>query len=576
MAQNVKSSVFPVPSQQNVSKFLKGEDPYAKEERELNTGLNTDSRALNESKKELKNLEPVEDPGEEPNSDDYAPTTFKATTAFWIFGVVCLFFFHCFMWFVKLFTDNTWNTWGWTTGFFKYGLIAIGVLYVLAWIVYLIADGIWTGAKEEYDKFISEKKRLESAIRKAKSAIRQWESKLADVQERREGLLLHVYRTELVLPMPYLGTWDYVEAREKFFDLRKKALAVKEIADVKERFPATLKLCNAKMSVFLNCSMKSQAINDEVFANTKALIRPAYLNTASRMELVPMETIAVAELKRKNNGYKSNRLDGYIDQFTGYMNEDISGFFTKYDSSLLEEQVKNLNSVYNATAQVCRTYSVLCKRINNALGVSRLIAYYYLYLGVETLNIIRDNAGGGALKVADDSLSVAAIQNNRLDKIPEFSSGKAFADMVGSVSSDVSTFINNALEDKQMMKYASKNPKQAAMATAAVALFSAANSLIAAWKERNQKVQKLVEMQKAVVEKMKSATEEYTKSVAYTRRALELTEAINKVNDAFIVVYEPLRKKIFEDKNLTNITMVEVQQLALAMRDYKKITNSQL
>ena len=43
-----------------------------------------------------------------------------------------------------------------------------------------------------------------------------------------------------------------------------------------------------------------------------------------------------------------------------------------------------------------------------------------------------------------------------------------------------------------------------------------------------------------------------------------------------MAIYEPMRKTVYEDKNLANITMKDIQQLAQATQEYQKISKSKI
>ena len=67
---------------------------------------------------------------------------------------------------------------------------------------------------------------------------------------------------------------------------------------------------------------------------------------------------------------------------------------------------------------------------------------------------------------------------------------------------------------------------------------------------------------------MDSLVETYLDSEAKVYRALELTESLVKVNNGFMKIYEGLHNKIFINHQPQSVTMTELQQLVLAIKDY--------
>ncbi len=75
---------------------------------------------------------------------------------------------------------------------------------------------------------------------------------------------------------------------------------------------------------------------------------------------------------------------------------------------------------------------------------------------------------------------------------------------------------------------------------------------------------------------MDETVEQFLDSQAKAARALELIGALVKVNDGFRAVYEPLHEKVFVDRKPSDVSMKELQQLVLAIKDYKSISDSKL
>lgn len=67
--------------------------------------------------------------------------------------------------------------------------------------------------------------------------------------------------------------------------------------------------------------------------------------------------------------------------------------------------------------------------------------------------------------------------------------------------------------------------------------------------------------------------EGYAEGKADALRSIEIIRSIVKCNDGFLAIYEPLRKKVFDDGDL-NLTKMEVMQLAAAANEYSKVAKA--
>ena len=83
-------------------------------------------------------------------------------------------------------------------------------------------------------------------------------------------------------------------------------------------------------------------------------------------------------------------------------------------------------------------------------------------------------------------------------------------------------------------------------------------------------------MQAEMTKNISIMSEGYNSGQAQALRAIEIIKAIVNTNNGFMAIYEPMRKTVYEDKNLANITMKDIQQLAQATQEYQKISKSKI
>ena len=120
-----------------------------------------------------------------------------------------------------------------------------------------------------------------------------------------------------------------------------------------------------------------------------------------------------------------------------------------------------------------------------------------------------------------------------------------------------------------MLNFAKANTKVAMGAVAATAITSAAI-------EYFSKLSQNANMQAEMTKNISIMSEGYNSGQAQALRAIEIIKAIVNANNGFMAIYEPMRKTVYEDKNLANITMKDIQQLAQATQEYQKISKSKI
>lgn len=250
--------------------------------------------------------------------------------------------------------------------------------------------------------------------------------------------------------------------------------------------------------------------------------------------------------------------------------------FFEHDSKKVERKTKQLQQCYNDFSDQVNSFGKLVAQINASLGMSRMIAYRNLYLGAELVNIIHETANGGMLTRIDDNLSGLSADSVDVSGLEAVGVKQTAINILDSSLGAVAVAVDNVLNNKAAKKYYKKNPKEALATAAVVAVGAAIDSVIDAWKERNALIARCLETQQELAANMESLVEQFLDSQAKASRAIELIGAIIKVNDGFMAIYEPLRDKVFVDRKPESVSLQELQQLVLAIKEYKSISDSKI
>ena len=398
---------------------------------------------------------------------------------------------------------------------------------------------------------------------------------ISNIITNRQNILACAFRLILSLPIRSIAASDFDTMHKAFFKTLDNSKSFQSIEEPTERLKALFSFYDAKLELFHKVSIPSEAISTEVLQTVRSAITKAE-SSRGVWKLSESNESYVAKLIRDNSHYTANSLDANIDEFKELLEMDTSGFLTKHDSDALEQQVGGLNKIYRSTVDFYDRHNNLIEKINHTLGVVRLVAYRYIYLGAELLNIVHEGAGGGKLTTAFDSIEGTVDLAKSNVKIESFTTSDAISGMIASGLDSITTSVSNVLNDKQAAKFAMNNPKTTAIAVAGQAAFAIIDSGIKAWKKRNAKIDGLLKKEEQIIENQKKVVDSYLMNLSSSERALELIKAIIKVNEGFLSIYTPISQKVFIDKSFASVSMTELQQLALAIGEYKKISDSKL
>lgn len=548
------------------------EEFFSQEESNLRDKIYNTSAKKTEIKHKLEGLEEVEDPGIKPDFDkvtEFAKDLFGG----WFGLVMLMFFIHCIMWIVRLFSSNSWDTWQWTINIFIYGFIICCVLVVGAIIWYYKSLSNWETQKEAYNEYNRTIKRFQNSIDEEERKIENFKAELQKINTNREKILVQAYRLN-GLPLKSLTDWEYLDAKKTYFAFLK----LMHDAYLNKNINEIIDFINTKYEIFYNHSLASESPSNEILRSFRSSIPLRVAGKINREAITPNEVTATSInfLFSRLRNFTANEMDRFIDDCNQILEMDTSGFFTKHDLSLLEIQINNLQSVYHQCARFVDGFQKLAISLNEALGICRLVAFRNIYLGAELLNVTHRGAGGGKSTTSTDSIGNIEFGNLNNIEISSFSVNDSINAMVSQGLESMSTFISSALSQKDSRKYVVNNPKSAALAAAGAAAFGAINAGIDAWKKRNAKVNDLINKQEQIFSAIEQLIANYESNYPLAVRSFELIEAISKVNTGFITIYQPIFEKIFIHQDVKSVSMEELHTLRKVLSDYNKIAKTEL
>lgn len=569
--------------EQYAKTYERNDRPFSEDENKCKSQLKAAQHKADDIKRQIKTLGKREDPGIQPDYEPFVKPLCRIVGWIWGISVLLVFLFHCIIWIGKLVFDISWDTWSWTKTCFIYGLYIEIACFLGGSIVYGFAYWFWNYSENAYKKWKAKRQSLKSELSSANSNIKELDKSLANIDVNRQNILAYAYKLRLSLPIRCIPVQDLEKAQKTLFEFLDQKETIDSISNPNEKFGSLMDFYDSKLKLFYKASIPSEATSGEVLNTVKSALLKLD-NSRGELLLSEIKANYINNLSKSNSNYSANSLDSRIDEFKALLEMNTSGFFTKHDSSALTKQVAGLNLTFKNSLDFYKTHEALINKINHTLGVVRLVAYRNIYLGAELLNVVREGAGGGKLTTAADSIDCSLQIAGTVLKIEEFSTSAAVSDMLASgIGSFIDSCINsvdNIVSNKKVCKYAADNPKQAALFIAGNAAFDMIETMIEssidAWERRNKKIKSLIKQEESLIKNMERLVDSYLMNHASAERALELIQALIKANNGFTTIYKPLFKKVFIDKSIDSVTMAELQELALSISAFKKISDSKL
>lgn len=462
----------------------------------------------------------------------------------------------------------------WTIVMFAiaYGLFRwihwLGMAMFVIEILILISDrrskAKYKRYEEEHENFLSTKERLKKEIPHLKLEVEKFRYMV--VEE-----FYAVINRVLAIPIPQDAIcedcWKQMNGSlAKLLDLYGNAQMA---TDAVQKSVCAKKYFDAKLAFVYEFSLKAESNEVAYESFKKQLLESQKTGNANVLRVDDRENSLLSTKKydfyTSLDNYKMVLNGKHINWAIGQLNAvkdinvDNSFGFTNMDK--LSGKTEQMRTIYESVKTEYDKLLDLSEKINNILTYARTVAYRNVYLGVELLNYIRDNAGGSKLTAQKDGVGVGAVDGlNGMEVSIDMDVTANVKDSLNSLAKELS--------NKEVRKFAVKNPK---MAMGAAALMVVGNYL----NERVEKINANNDLQEQMVKSIGQMVEGYNAGKAGMLRAIEITKALSNANIGFLAIYAPLRDKFFVE-GCTSATMADLQSLAKATQEYKHISDTKL
>ncbi|MCQ2180187.1 MAG: hypothetical protein MJY91_08835 [Bacteroidales bacterium] len=336
------------------------------------------------------------------------------------------------------------------------------------------------------------------------------------------------------------------------------------------------KIADKKLEMFYKVSMAAQSKNllnsDDKYRKKFFTLVDKYVDAGDYDSLRAISNDCSAAygkslsvLKKDKALLEDNTMQDYIDELEETKGIDTSmafGFFTdRRKLSAKADILQNLlNSAMNETAELNKIRS----EVNHILEDQRVAAYESLYLGVELINIIRDNAGGKNLSKVDDIVEMN-IDISGVDvscNVPD-------TDFAGLAVDKATSMLDRFFNDENYQAQWLENPKGTILAESVDFVADCIN-------RRNAEIDANNDIIRKCAERIPILVDAYTEGQVKLLRAIELIKSLIEANKAFDKIYSPLHKKIFVDRDVASVSLMDQKYLVSAMKEFNKIASSQL
>ncbi len=442
--------------------------------------------------------------------------------------------------------------------------------YVYGFLDYYHTEkqSLQTALKSE--ESVEVEKRNKEKIETLETKIEEAERKINSINQSCFRSLADDLKTSFALPVSYeaIHSENYtycVEWLNHALETNRRIKNERNALTRRKKFMAELQ--DDKMKFFYKVSLRGETANEEVygyFANTLTRVEQtkeyALFRRDNDATLLAEFTETITSLSYR---LEVDEMSPLIDELNSVCSMDTENFLGFTDVSKLSHQTREIEDIYKEAVSVYQRYDEDRTQIMKILEYVRLCAYRNIYLGVELINYIRNNAGGGSLSTVKDDLDMKdadlniSINSNdiKFDFMKNFS---AALDQFGFIT-----------KSKDVQKLVMNNMKTAAAGVAVIAAVSYLS-------ERSEKISANNKAQKQMIESISGIADGYQDGQVALKRSVEIVKAIAKANKGFMNIYQPLQRKVFEQDDLAGFTMRDLQQLAKATQEYNQISKSKL
>lgn len=536
--------------------------------------LKTTQKSLDDVKKRLKGLVPKARPEEEEEPEfDFSPITYTGVTAAIV--VALLFALHCVIWVLNFIFSIPWNTWAWTKIAFWWGIGITVFVAITTGVYYLWRKKQYENKLEDYNLFKRTERRLTAQSKELADQIQVIEKEIKNVKSEYSASLARDFRDILAIPIDnnaiaYKNRNEAERMMQEQYNLVKEYSAAENIDDKKQ---LREKVTNSKLRLFYLLSIKGEAkytypVFEEQLKEADKTGKWNLLRVESHDDVAELH---FGKLQQYTALLNDNKMTPILKELNDVKDMETKGFMGMQDVDALASKTEILQDLYRAAKAEYSELSQINSNISYLLEYHRVCAYRNIYLGAELLNYLRDNAGGKSLTTEKGTVDMKV----ELEDI-DISLDSLKMDIISNLTNTISGYIEQGtkiLENKEMVNFMRSNPKEALGFLALAAGFQVVDNYVT---ERNEKIKQNNKIQKDAIKNIKLMVDNYTKGQGQLLRAIEIIKAIKKANGGFMSVYEPLRHKVFEENQLSSITMKDLQQMALATKEYNKISQAKL
>ena len=436
-------------------------------------------------------------------------------------------------------------------------------------MIYFLRFIIYKEHVSEYKKYVQTKTDYENELVNLKNEMDDiLETIKPNIEVRCEVLRLALNKS-LGIPYPksVISMESYPKIKKCYLNLLKEKEDVDNISDPNEQAAANRAFINDKLSFLYAHSLRA-TVSDEVYGEFKQ----QFLNADPGKMLMRQEIreqsskgyCMITNLPKYKEMLYDDRLSPIISQFNAVSRRRTRGVFFEESTDKKTAQTQDMAKLCEAAKYEYDELMKLNKYLSYALNYARGCAFRNIYLATELINyvVVGSNRGGG-LTTANDEFNLSEInQSFKIDTSDlNISSAAVAMCTIGYMST---TFMNNA----SLTQFADNNPK------VMTGIFAVA-ALSAAISQHYENIEANAEAQRKLAENISKIADGYTEGKGNMLRVLEIISGIVKCNDGFMAVYEPLKKRVFEEGN-TDLTKMEIMQLAAAANEYSKTAKAQI
>lgn len=434
--------------------------------------------------------------------------------------------------------------------------------------IYIFGKICYSIKKDNYETYLDNVQSYEEKIETLEKEVKDKSEALQVKLAIRFEALRYALNKNLGLPYPMssISLESYPQIKKCYLALLQRKEAVDQISDSKKRQEANRAFIDEKIAFLYAHSLRAE-LSEEVYDEFKQQLLDAgpgnmvlrQGNSAGRYSQGAGEIFCLPKYKEM---LEDDHLTPIISKFKAVSKRNTKGWIFD-DLDKKERQTHDMKDLLDAAKYEYDELMKVSKKVSYALNYARGCAYRNLYLATELVNYVNGSNRGGGLTMAHDKIGVPAIDQN---STTDFGFDGETQEI--SAIETISFIGNTVMDDSSLLRFAFNNPK-VTLGVAAVATLG--TILLSIFNDEDEYAQ----MQSQLTDSINKIADGYTEGKAGTLRAIEIISGIVKCNDGFLAIYEPLRKKVFDDGDL-NLTKMEMMQLAAAANEYSKVAKAKV